>query len=93
MAPKRPSQSTPGRICQPLAAHTPKAKVAKAKVAKATVSFDALIDAAVPPHTLILGTHPSQLSFAAAQYFANPANAFWWIAGDTLGFRHDAGKK
>jgi hypoxanthine-DNA glycosylase len=56
-----------------------------------TVSFGAFVDDAVAPHTLILGTHPSEISFTKAQYFANPANAFWWIVGDALGFRRDAG--
>mmetsp|Transcript_73314 Transcript_73314/g.122437 ORF Transcript_73314/g.122437 Transcript_73314/m.122437 type:complete len:290 (+) Transcript_73314:110-979(+) len=63
------------------------------KIAKSTVSFAALIDDTVPPHTLILGTHPSEVSFAKTQYFGNSANAFWWIVGDALGFRRDAGLK
>lgn len=62
------------------------------KVAKHTVSFAAIVDDSVPPHTLILGTHPSEVSFARAEYFGNPMNAFWWIAGDALGFRRDAGR-
>ncbi|KAG7362011.1 T/U mismatch-specific DNA glycosylase [Nitzschia inconspicua] len=41
----------------------------------------------VPVHTLILGTHPSIASFREDQYFGHPQNAFWWIAGDCLGFR------
>jgi len=41
-------------------------------------------------HTLILGTHPSIKSLEEQQYFAHPLNAFWWIAGDCLGFRRAA---
>ena len=63
------------------------------RIARSTVSFAALIDEAVPPHTLIIGTHPSIISFAREQYFGHPANAFWWIVGDALRFRRDAGKK
>ena len=42
-------------------------------------------------HTLILGTHPSVKSLDEHKYYANPLNAFWWIAGDCLGFRRDTG--
>jgi hypoxanthine-DNA glycosylase len=35
---------------------------------------------------LILGSFPSALSLAAAQYYANPRNAFWPIAGELFGF-------
>jgi hypoxanthine-DNA glycosylase len=35
---------------------------------------------------LILGNMPSVLSLSAAQYYGNPRNAFWRIAGDILGF-------
>jgi len=42
-------------------------------------------------HTLILGTHPSVTSLSKQQYYAHPCNAFWWIAGDCLGFRRDLG--
>jgi len=38
-------------------------------------------------HTLILGTHPSITSLKESQYFGHTMNAFWWIAGDCLGFR------
>ncbi|KAL3915730.1 MAG: hypothetical protein SGILL_005507 [Bacillariaceae sp.] len=44
----------------------------------------------VPVHTLILGTHPSIKSLEEQQYFGHPMNAFWWIAGDCLGFRRSA---
>ena len=42
-------------------------------------------------HTLILGTHPSVKSLSEKKYYAHPLNAFWWIAGDCLGFRRDTG--
>ncbi|GAC1395746.1 MAG: DNA-deoxyinosine glycosylase [Mycobacterium sp.] len=38
------------------------------------------------PHTLILGNMPSMMSLAGQQYYGNPRNAFWRIAGDILGF-------
>jgi hypoxanthine-DNA glycosylase len=56
-------------------------------------SFGALYDKATPIHTLILGTHPAKKSLNENRYFANPSNAFWWIAGDCLGFRRDRGEK
>ncbi|KAL3759144.1 hypothetical protein ACHAWU_008596 [Discostella pseudostelligera] len=40
-----------------------------------------------PVHTLILGTHPSTTSLEQNEMFAHPQNAFWYIAGDVLGFR------
>lgn len=39
-----------------------------------------------PVHTLILGTHPSIQSLSRQQYYGHPLNAFWYIAGDCLGF-------
>nr|CRL77231.1 G:T/U mismatch-specific DNA glycosylase [Mycolicibacterium malmesburyense] len=42
------------------------------------------------PHTLILGNMPSVMSLAAQQYYGNPRNAFWRIAGDIFGFAADA---
>lgn len=42
------------------------------------------------PHTLILGNMPSVLSLAAQQYYGNPRNAFWRIAGEVFGFAAEA---
>lgn len=56
-----------------------------------TNSFGAALDPDVKPHTLILGTHPSTTSLAKNEYFAHSQNAFWWIAGDCLGFRRSEG--
>lgn len=39
---------------------------------------------------LICGNMPSVLSLAAAEYYGNPRNAFWRIAGEVLGFAADA---
>jgi N-glycosylase/DNA lyase len=43
-----------------------------------------------PVHTLILGTHPSVVSLDRNEMYAHPQNAFWYIAGDCLGFRRSA---
>ena len=53
-----------------------------------TGSFSALYDEAVlAPHTLVLGTQPSNKSIGAGWYFGNDTNCFWHIAGEALGFR------
>ncbi len=39
--------------------------------------------------TLILGTLPSDISLAAGQYYANPGNDFWKLAGVALDKRLD----
>ncbi|KAL3922886.1 MAG: hypothetical protein SGILL_001968 [Bacillariaceae sp.] len=62
-----------------------------ASIATAT-SFGALYHKHVAIHTLIVGTYPAMQSFAQQEYFAKPANAFWWIAGDCLGFRRAGGE-
>lgn len=38
------------------------------------------------PTILILGNAPSVLSLATGQYYGNPRNAFWRIAGELFGF-------
>ena len=39
---------------------------------------------------LVLGNAPSVLSLAAHQYYGNPRNAFWRIAGEIVGFDAEA---
>jgi len=48
-------------------------------------------ESCVKPHTLIVGTHPSITSLKKREYFSHSQNAFWWIAGDCLGFRRSEG--
>jgi len=55
-------------------------------------SFAPVLSQTVAPHTLILGTMPSNASHAHAQYYAHPSNAFWWIVGEALGFRRGGHK-
>lgn len=38
------------------------------------------------PHTLILGSFPSERSLTAGQYYAHPQNRFWRTLGAALGF-------
>ena len=52
-----------------------------------TGSFTAHVDANVAPHTLIVGTQPSDISLGKSMYFGNDANAFWACVGEALGFR------
>ena len=52
-----------------------------------TNSFGVLAHPTIPPHTLILGSHPSVQSLQNGEYYGHRRNAFWWIAGDALGFR------
>ena len=44
-------------------------------------SFLPSVDPTVPPHTLLLGTQPSDNSLAQGKYFMTNANAFWHIVG------------
>lgn len=41
------------------------------------------------PRTLVLGNAPSVLALAKHQYYGNPRNAFWRIAGALYGFHAD----
>lgn len=41
------------------------------------------------PRTLVLGNAPSVLALAKHQYYGNPRNAFWRIAGALYGFDAD----
>ena len=75
------------RLADGASATPPRARAA----ARESVSFGAALDRARPPHTLILGSHPSTASLAAEQYYARRTNAFWWIAADCLGFRRGDG--
>ncbi|CAJ1966506.1 unnamed protein product [Cylindrotheca closterium] len=80
---------------------SPKKKRAKSGPTPSTSSFDAVTAAnftksnqVIPPvHTLLLGTHPSVQSLKENRYYGHPMNAFWWIAGDCLGFRRAEGLK
>ena len=55
--------------------------------ASRTGSFTALVSDTVPPHTLLLGTQPSNVSLNHGWYFGSDENAFWHIVGSALGFR------
>lgn len=50
-------------------------------------AFPPVVDDATPPHTLLLGTQPSDTSLRERKYFMTNANVFWHIVGDALGFR------
>ena len=50
-------------------------------------SFLPEVHPTVPPHTLLLGTQPSDNSLEINYYFASNENAFWHVVGDALGFR------
>jgi len=82
---------------------SPQAKQKKKAHVTVTNSFEPLCskqqfvtdgeEPAVPVHTLILGTHPSVTSLTQTKYYGHDMNAFWWIAGDCLGFRRNVGLK
>lgn len=71
---------------------TPESTTSSSDVER-TQSFNAVTssDKSVKIHTLVLGTHPSITSLSKEQYFGHAQNAFWWIAGDALGFRRSLG--
>ena len=50
-------------------------------------AFPPVVDEQTPPHTLLLGTQPSDTSLRENRYFMTNANVFWHIVGDALGFR------
>ena len=60
---------------------------AEAAPSPAKGNLPPLLSTTTPPHTLFLGTQPSDNSLRSGRYFATNANAFWHIAGDALGFR------
>lgn len=62
------------------ATETPQAKTVKG-------SFGYALDPKTPPHTLILGTQPGDVSLAANRYYDTHTNAMWHIVGDALGWR------
>lgn len=62
-------------------------RVAAAADAGRKGSFLPQLDPTRPPHTLLLGTQPSDNSLHKGTYFATDANKFWHIVGDALGFR------
>jgi G:T/U-mismatch repair DNA glycosylase len=65
----------------------PGQRIAQGEKLYSCTSFEPVVHSTVKPHTLLLGTLPSISSHAHNQYYGNQSNAFWWIAGDALGFR------
>ena len=53
------------------------------KVVKGGFAYE--VDQIVAPHTLLLGTQPSDHSLEHKKYFMTNSNAFWHIVGDALG--------
>ena len=71
------------------AASAPQSQQHKSKVAAASErkgSFEAALDPSSPPHTLILGTQPGDVSLEANRYYDFHTNAMWHIVGDALGW-------
>eukprot|EP01051_Picozoa_sp_SAG22_P015471 SAG22_NODE_2023_length_3123_cov_12.161045_2_plen_353_part_00 len=80
------SRADEGPPPPPWATSTAAASVGNANGARKR-SFQPSLDPKVPPHTLILGTQPSDNSLGAGKYYMTNDNAFWHIVGDGLGFR------
>ena len=64
-----------------------KTAVAKTSAGEHKGSFGCALDGTVPPHTLILGTQPSDVSLGANRYYDTHTNVLWHIVGDALGWR------
>ncbi len=81
--------AVPAPPTQPKKKKAKKSHVASAAAAAAPVkgSFPPLVDPHVKPHTLLLGTQPSDNSLGQGRYFMTNTNAFWHIVGDAFGFR------
>ncbi|KAL7576461.1 hypothetical protein ACA910_017971 [Epithemia clementina (nom. ined.)] len=91
--PRRSSRSTSATTPKKIGTRTHSfAPLTDSSIVKAITTTNKGMQRIPPPaHTLILGTHPSISSLKQAQYYAHPMNAFWWIAGDCLGFRRASG--
>ena len=66
--------------------------MAHARALSPASPFAAQLSTLVEPHTLILGSQPTAASLKEGRYYASPTSAFWWLAGDAMGFRYDAGE-
>ena len=87
-----PSSPAPARDPVPAPPTQPKKKKAKTGHVGSVAlpvkgSFPPSVDPHVQPHTLILGTQPSDNSLGQGRYFMTNTNAFWHIVGDAFGFR------
>eukprot|EP00051_Salpingoeca_urceolata_P005779 m.77100 g.77100 ORF g.77100 m.77100 type:complete len:311 (-) comp14536_c0_seq1:640-1572(-) len=71
-------------VCQP------QKKTKATTVGLLKLGFAPLVHDTVEPHTLILGTCPSDAAILCGQYFGNRANTFWDIVGKQCGFKRAA---